>query len=353
MFILIKQMELLNRTGNLLTVLAVAFFMSCTGGQKNTIQVETVSEKPVKGPVEINTEAKLLLKYLEENGDYVNSRDFPSLIKAESVFEELNGNIHVIDLRGPNSFAEGHMKGAVKVEFAELPEYFMNKIKPFEFDKIVLVCFSGQISSYAASLLRLMGYGNVYAMRWGMSAWNSKFSYQWLDKISSEYTDKLETAENEKAASQDFPLLNTGKTDAGEIAEIQFKKLFETGSAEALITAEKVFENPGNYYIINFERKDKYDAGHIPGAVRYKPNGTLGIIAEMQTIPANREIVVYCGTGHNSGFATAFLRLFGYNAKTLMYGNNAFMHQRMVSEKDQLSWLPFTEAEIKDFPLVK
>lgn len=114
-----------------------------------------------------------------------------------------------------------------------------------------------------------------------------------------------------------------------------------------------MFENPGNYYIINFERKDKYDAGHIPGAVRYKPNGTLGIIAEMQTIPANREIVVYCGTGHNSGFATAFLRLFGYNAKTLMYGNNAFMHQRMVSEKDQLSWLPFTEAEIKDFPLVK
>jgi hypothetical protein len=29
------------------------------------------------------------------------------------------------------------------------------------------------------------------------------------------------------------------------------------------------------------------------------------------------------------------------------------MHNKMVAEKDQLSWLPFTEAEIGDFPLEK
>ena len=26
---------------------------------------------------------------------------------------------------------------------------------------------------------------------------------------------------------------------------------------------------------MNYIRKDKYDAGHIPGAIRYKPKGTL------------------------------------------------------------------------------
>ena len=41
-------------------------------------------------------------------------------------------------------------------------------------------------------------------MRWGMSGWNKDLSYQWLNKISSDFIEKLETAENEKAAAQDF-----------------------------------------------------------------------------------------------------------------------------------------------------
>jgi rhodanese-related sulfurtransferase len=346
-------MRLFKTTSWLFAVAAIMIFISCAGGQKKANQAETVSEQPAAQPVEINNEAKLLLKYFESNGDYVNSRDFPSLIKAASVFEELNGNIHIIDLRGPKSFAEGHIKGAVKVDFKDLPEYFAGKIKPFEFDKIIVVCFSGQISSYATSLLRLMGYGNVYAMRWGMSGWNKNLAYQWLEGISSEYEGKLELTENEKAAPGDFPVIGSGKENGDEIADVQFKRFFEAGWENALISAQKVFDQPDKYYIINFERKDKYDAGHIPGAIRYKTNGMLGIISEMQTIPVDKEIVVYCGTGHNSGFATAYLRLFGYNAKTLTYGNNAFMHNKMVAEKDKLSWQPFTEAEIGDYPIVK
>ena len=133
----------------------------------------------------------------------------------------------------------------------------------------------------------------------------------------------------------------------------RFKSVFAAGYADAFTSAEKVFEQPKNFYTINYERKDKYDAGHIPGAVRYKPNGTLGIVSEMETIPSGKEVAVYCGTGHNSGFVTAYLRLFGYNAKTIFYGNNAFMHKTMVEKKEKLSWLPFTEAEIDNLPYVK
>jgi len=39
--------------------------------------------------------------------------------------------------------------------------------------------------------------------------------------------------------------------------------------------------------------------------------------------------------------------------KTILYGNNAFMHKTMVEKKEQLSWLPFTEAEIDNLPYVK
>jgi hypothetical protein len=64
-------------------------------------------------------------------------------------------------------------------------------------------------------------------------------------------------------------------------------------------------------------------------------------------------VVIYCGTGHNSGFVTAYLRLFGYDAYTLKYGNNGFMYDLMVRDRASLSWLPFTEDDINDFSYVK
>lgn len=339
----------------LFAVVLLVFLISCSGGGNKTKQVELAKSVQVKTePVEINAEAKALLSYLVEMGDYVNGRNFPSLIKATSVHDELTKNNHIIDLRDSKVFAKGHIKGAVNVEFTQLPNYFTNHIKPFEFDRIVMVCSTGQMSSYSASLLRLMGYGNVYAMRWGMSGWNKDLAADWwLGAVSSEYADKLEVNVNEKAVVSDFPKMNSGKTDGDEIMNARFNILFEAGFSDAIISAEKVFEQPGNYYTINYDRRDKYEAGHIPGAVRYKPNGTLGIVEEMQTIPADKEVVVYCGTGHNSGFVTAYLRLFGYNAKTLVYGNNSFMHNKMIQDKSTLSWLPFSEAEIGDYPVVK
>ena len=333
------------------TVIAGLFVISCGGGGQKKQQDETSVQVQTQS-VEINTEAKALLGYLAETGDYANSREFPSLIGPEALHESLSENTHVIDIRNEEAFAKGHIKGAVNVGLSELPDYFTNKIKPFEYEKIVLACNTGQSSSYATSLLRLMGYGNVYSLRWGMSGWNKQLNNQWLENISSDFEGQLEMAENQKATPGDFPVLKSGKTTGAEILDERISALFDE-YGDAIISADSVFAHPEKYYIINYDRKDKYDAGHIPGAVRYKPNGTLGIVSEMQTIPADKEVVVYCGTGHNSAFVTAYLRLFGYNAKTLNFGNNGFMHNKMTVEKELLSWLPFTEAEIMDFPVVK
>lgn len=335
-------------------VVAVSLLLvSCSGNPKKAEQSAT-QETSTPEKVEINQEAQLLLNTLNEMGDYVNSRNFPSLIKPSSVYEELDGNIHIIDIRGEQSYADGHIKGAVNVAFSDLPAYFSDEIKPFEYDKIVLTCYAGQIASYATSLLRLAGYGNVYAMRWGMSGWNRYFAEdQWLDAVSSDYQDQLETTDHERAEAGDFPELNTGKTSGDEILQARIDSLFAAGYSDALVLAHKVFEAPESYYTINYDRKDKYESGHIPGAIRYKPNGTLGIVSEMQTIPTDETVVLYCNTGHNSGFATAYLRLFGYDAKTLTYGNNAFMYDKMKEEESTLSWMPFTEAEINDYPYVK
>jgi len=340
----------------LLIIPLIGYALNGCSGDKTGKKQEEPKVTPaasVAAPV-IGQETMLLLNDLEENGDYVNSQFFPSLIKASVVYEELGESNLIIDMRSPALFSNGHVKGAVNKEFESLPEYFETGIKPFEYDKIVLVCDDGQVSSYTVSLLRLMGYGNVYAMRWGMNGWNKSYAAEgWLKGSSGKYEERLETAVNEIPQPKGMPEIKTGFKTGSEIADERFRSLFAGGTGDILITADEVFGDPGKYFIINLERKDKYDDGHIPGAIRYKPESTLGFSDMMATIPSDKIVVVYCGTGHNSGFATAYLRLFGYDARTLKYGNNSFMHDKMVSQKSILSWLPFTLAESNDFPVVK
>ena len=300
------------------------------------------------------TEAELLLDYLAKKGDYVNTRQFPSMIKAPTVLENLNKKMLVIDIREVNMFKKGHIKGAVNIEFSKLPDYFVKDIKPFQFDKIVLVCQYGQKSGYATALLRLMGYGNVYSMRWGMAAWNSALAgnESWNKIISDKYTAKLDTITYKRTSISTFPDLKTGKTNGEEIFNERAKTLFEQGFPDVWLNADQVFGTKENYYIINYDRKDKYESGHIPGAIRYKPNGLLGIASEMLSIPADKDLVVYCETGQNSAFVAAYLRLFGYKAHSLAYGNNSFMYEKMKKET-ALGWTAFTPDQSYSYPVVK
>jgi rhodanese-related sulfurtransferase len=340
-----------------ISISGVILLTGCSGNKTEKKQVASAQEPTkteVNSPIIISNETALLLKELKDNGNYVNTKEYPSLIKASVVNESLSKNILVIDIRSSKQFNEGHIKGAVNKKFEDLPVYFQTGIKPFKYDKIIMVCNGGQQSSYTASLLRLMGYGNVYSMRWGMSAWNNKYAEEgWLKNVSGKYESNLEMTTNERPVSKSLPELKTGKSTGAEISDARFREIFKEGIDSVFLSADQVFANPKKYFIINLERKDKYDDGHIPGAVRYKPEATLSYTDEMASIPTDKTVVVYCGTGHNSGFATAYLRLFGYDARTLKMGNNSFMYDKMIKEKTALSWLPFTTADVNNFDVVK
>jgi rhodanese-related sulfurtransferase len=326
----------------------VFFLASCkSGSEKQTIKTETQSAT--------KTEVDLLVEYLAQSGDYVNSRKFPSMIKPETVFAGLDSGMLVVDLRDAEAFKKGHIKVAVNVQFIDIPAYFENGIKPYEYDKIVIVCDNGQKSSYTTQLLRLMGYGNVYSMRWGMAAWNPALANgrAWSGLISSDYSSKLDTVNHEAPAAGEYPSLGTGKSTGEEIFKERVAKVFADGLKDFVISAADVFAHTDSFYVINYDRKDKYDFGHVPGAIRYKPGGTLGIASEMKTIPADKDVVVYCATGHNSAFVVAYLRLLGYKAHSMKYGNNSFMHDKMVQEKVKLGWEAFSEEMVRDYPFVR
>src|SRR5664279_754064 len=120
-------------------VLICLFSLSGCKGKKQESKPEVVNEVAKPMPVTIGNETALLLKDLKENGDYVNSKAYPSLIKASIVKESLGKNILVLDLRSSKQFADGHIKGAVNKKFEELPSYFESGIKTFECETSILV----------------------------------------------------------------------------------------------------------------------------------------------------------------------------------------------------------------------
>lgn len=83
------------------------FATGCTGkkSEKKPEAIKDVTVAPV-----IGQETLLLLKDLEENGDYVNSQYFPSLIKASVVNDELEKNNLIVDLRSPELFQKAISK---------------------------------------------------------------------------------------------------------------------------------------------------------------------------------------------------------------------------------------------------
>ena len=85
--------------------------------------------------------------------------------------------------------------------------------------------------------------------------------------------------------------------------------------------------------------------GHIPGAYNYIPRTDLKSSTNLNKIPAEKTVVVYCYTGQNSAYVTAFLKILGYDAKSLVYGTNSMIYDTMPGTK-------FSVSSIMNYPVV-
>ncbi|MDO9262271.1 MAG: rhodanese-like domain-containing protein [Flavobacteriaceae bacterium] len=295
-------------------------------------------------------EFKVLVDYLEANGNYINT-EAPSMINATEIKENLkNSKYLVVDIRKDTDFDKGHIKGAVNVKSEELIKYFDKKIKPANYDKIAIVCYSGQSAAYYSAVLRILGYHNVYTLKWGMSSWGKSFAQNiWTKNTASTYTDKLEKNSNTMPAKGETPVLTTGKTDAKEILKARAEMAIATVYKDFITKPEDVFANPSNYYIVSYWNEEMYNNGHIPTAVRYEPKKAFNFANDLTTLPKDKRIIVSCSTGQTSAYITAYLHMLGYNVGNLAYGANGYMNNVLVAKGE--SWNAFTPKEINEFPV--
>ncbi len=309
-------------------------------------------KKDSDDPVAIN-ESEVLATFLESTDsplgkDFVNT-DMPTLIAASDVRSlQLTNQIYIMDIRGAADFATGHIEGAVNVAYADIITHIKAKdLTPFS--KVALVCYSGQSASYAASILRLLGYEKVFAMKFGMASWNETFAGSWNSNIGNNFATQFTATATAKNPAGDMPKLSTGKTTGAEILEARANTLIAEGYTPASVTSANLFAALSNYYIVNYWPADQYAApGHVPGAVQYTPQADIKLSASLKTIPTDKMVAVYCYTGQTSSFLTAYLRLLGYDAKSVGFGTNGMIYDIM----GEYNMTRFTDAAVMGYPYV-
>ncbi|MBN1301519.1 MAG: rhodanese-like domain-containing protein [Melioribacteraceae bacterium] len=299
-------------------------------------------------PVQVN-EAEVLAKYLDDQNVLAT---FPAMITAADLNTLLltaPSTVAVLDIRSAADFANGHISGAVNVATANLLTYYeTNNLSGKA--TVVIACYSGQTAGWATGLLRMLGFTNVKDLKWGMSSWNQATSGSWTStsNVGNTYASQFTTTATAKNPAGDLPELDTGKENGADILRERVEAVLAEGFTPSTINKTTVFANLSGYYIVNYWPLDQYNWGHIPGAVQYTPSPSeLTYATSLKTLPTDKPVVVYCYTGQTSAHVAAYLRVLGYDGKTLLFGVNGMSYDTMPAGKFNAS------TEIHSYDLVQ
>lgn len=138
--------------------------------KKNNFPVDTTANElpanvtPAKPDAKIAEVLKAYYTNMPEHTYKISSADLQKLI-------ENGDDIQIVDLRKPEDFAKGHVKGAVNIPFGEVNKHFGE----FPKDKPVFVyCYTGQTAGQTVGVLNVLGI-NARSVHLGFDlGWNAE-----------------------------------------------------------------------------------------------------------------------------------------------------------------------------------
>lgn len=361
------------------------FFLICFGGcldDRLTPELNFQVENSVE-----------LLVFLESQGDYINSEGLNEFISAAEVFANRSTYL-IIDVRPENEFIRGYIENAVNVKPENLLAYVRNKGNN-NYSKIIIVSESGQAAAYYNGLLRFAGCFNTFSMEYGMAAWHKDFADIWLNAVrdfgsNPDEKNYFTNTDYPKPAFSSLPNVSVQNhsNSVQEKLESRINSLLAEGFYEkpidilhlsnimyasindelSSITTEALYSKYNNasnsfsgYYIICFGDNFLYKAhsmqgpfagqGHLPSAVQYIPLIDLRSSNYLQTIPYAAKVVVYDVNGHKSAKVAAYLRVLGYDAKSLLFGANNLFYSRL-NFVESLRQFAFNSNLIMNYPYI-
>jgi len=204
---------------------------------------------------------KMMEKYNLEGPPLLHDLPVPELLSPEEFSEEMRGLAVVLDTRMPHSFGGAHIKGSLSIWLEGLPS-FAGWVLPYD-KKILLVTEEQEQLETAVRYLVRLGYDNVAGfLNGGIGAWY----------IDAQPVDG-------------FNLISVH----------DLKDRLEKGET---------------MFILDVRSDEEWEEGHIQDATHIY----VGHLEEnLDKIPGDCRIIVYCGTGRRSNIAASILKKHGYN----------------------------------------
>ena len=306
-------------TSVIFLISALFWFVSCSDN--------SIVNEPT---VEFKTKSQKLADEVFKNGDFISPETAPKIISAEEVYNSRDKNNLILDIRNAKDFAAGHIKGAVNLKLKELIDFAQVKGFPM-YDKVVLVCYTGQSASYSNAILQMLGHSNVYVMKWGMCSWNKKFSDRWESNVSDKGLSKLRNKKYEKNDSlSTLPTIECKKNTGPEILYLRSRAILDDGFGKASVKLNYLEAYAKDCYVVSYQPENIYKKNHLKNAIYYGSESSLNLSTDLLSLPNEKIIVVYSNDAHSSAYMAGFLKVLGYDAKTLKYGASSFMNSKML-----------------------
>ncbi len=254
----------------------------------------------------------------------------PKHISAADVFDNMNdgddsNDPFIIDVRKPEDYALSHVPGAVNIGVKTL--FTADGLAQIPMDKdIVVYCYTGQTSSQVTSALNMLGY-KAKSMLFGFPGWSAATLDQQVGpQPFNEDTDRHDFKTSDEAVTAAGG--NAPATPLGDTVQAAAEAYFANGTKN--IKASAVFDNlndgddSNDPFIIDVRKAEDYAKSHIPGAISNPSGKTLFSVDGLATIPADKQVVVYCYTGQTGSQVTSALNMLGYDATNMKFGYAAW-----------------------------
>ncbi len=296
---------LTNRFLTVVTLLVlVAFVAAGCGGQQ-----AKAPEKPASAPAAFDavqvTKDATWDAYKKVVAD-VQGKTFP--VDAAKAKELLTGNESkylVIDMRAPEDYAKGHIKGAVNLTIVQLAE----NLDKLPTDKtLLLYCYSGQNTGTAMVPLKAYGYKALSISKGFPMVQKAGFA---IDTAATAFTP---AAAKKAADPKEAAALAGIKDNYMAIAKQMAAKTLVIGGADV----KKLVDSAADKYVfVDLRSAEDFDKGHVKGAI----SAPLAALQDKaKTFPKDKTVVLYCYSGQTAAMATAPLKAEGLKLISISTG---------------------------------
>jgi len=289
---------MMNNKFKWIAVLMVMVFLSVfavgCGGQEPPKPDNQANEEEVAA-VTINDVADKYYAQMPEHIYKIADDELKDRIDAN------DDSMLIISIRKADDYAQGHIKGAVNIPFANFNEY-LDKLPADK--ELIVYCYSGQTGGQTVAILNMYGY-NARSLNLG-------FNKGWVGK----YNYPVETTANE------LPVNVTPAQPDPAIAKILADYFADAPDHNRIIKGEDlqaIIENGEDVQIVSIRSPEDYAKGHIQGAINIP---FKEVNKHFDEFAKDKPVFVYCYSGQTAGQTVAVLNTLGINARSVKSGFN-------------------------------